>query len=380
MKIAYVSTYDSSNIRQWSGVGYFMGKALERECGEVIRIGPLRKHRNDVLRAKQIFYTNVVKKRYIEERTSKVLNSYADQVSARLKDASVDVVLSPGTIPICYLESSAPIVFWTDATAAGMIDFYPGWSDLCKESRRDANRMEQAALSNCRLAIYSSDWAAETAINAYQVDADKVKVVPFGANVESVRDLNDIRIIVAQRRTDVCKLLFIGTEWYRKGGDIAVDITGSLNAMGLKTELTVLGCHIKGSVPDFVSPKGFVSKKTSKGRTLIDRLFAESHFLLLPSRADCVPVVIAEANSFGVPVVASDVGGISTAVRDDLNGYVLSSAEQFVPHACSVILKSMESLSAYRELAIRSFGEYTERLNWQTAGRRVHELLENILD
>jgi len=380
MKIAYVSTYNSSDIERWSGSGYFMGKALEKQCGEVIHIGPLRKHRDKVLRAKQVFYTNVMRKRYIEDRASKVLKSYADQVSARLKDARVDVVFSPGTIPICYLESSAPIVFWTDATVAGVIDFYPAWSDLCHESLRDANRMEQAALSNCRLAIYSSDWAAETAINAYQVDADKVKVVPFGANVESVRNLNDIRIIVAQRRTDVCKLLFIGTEWYRKGGDIAVDITGSLNAMGLKTELTVLGCHIKGSVPDFVSPKGFVSKKTSKGRTLIDRLFAESHFLLLPSRADCVPVVIAEANSFGVPVVASDVGGISTAVRDDLNGYVLSSAEQFVPHACSVILKSMESLSAYRELAIRSFGEYTERLNWQTAGRRVHELLENILD
>ncbi len=380
MKIAYVSTYNSSDIERWSGSGYFMGKALEKQCGEVIHIGPLRKHRDNVLRAKQVFYTNVMRKRYVEDRASKVLKSYADQVSARLKDARVDVVFSPGTIPICYLESSAPIVFWTDATVAGVIDFYPAWSDLCHESLRDANRMEQAALSNCRLAIYSSDWAAETAINAYQVDADKVKVVPFGANVESVRDLNDIRIIVAQRRTDVCKLLFIGTEWYRKGGDIAVDITGSLNAMGLKTELTVLGCHIKGSVPDFVSPKGFVSKKTSKGRTLIDRLFAESHFLLLPSRADCVPVVIAEANSFGVPVVASDVGGISTAVRDDLNGYVLSSAEQFVPHACSVILKSMESLSAYRELAIRSFGEYTERLNWQTAGRRVHELLENILD
>jgi len=25
---------------------------------------------------------------------------------------------------------------------------------------------------------------------------------------------------------------FIGTEWYRKGGDIAVDIAGSFNAMG----------------------------------------------------------------------------------------------------------------------------------------------------
>ena len=357
-----------------------MGKALERQCGEVIRIGPLRQHRDDVLRAKQVFYTYVVGKRYKPDRASKVLKSYADQVSACLKDESVDVVFSPGTMPICYLQSSAPIVFWTDATVAGMIDFYPGWSDLCNETLRDAHRMEQAALSNCRLAIYSSNWAAETAINNYQVDAAKVKVVPFGANVESVRDLNDIRKIVEQRSTDVCKLLFIGSEWYRKGGDIAVDIAESLNAKGLKTELTVLGSVIKGSVPDFVSPKGFVSKKDSNGRTLIDRLFAESHFLLLPSRADCVPVVIAEASSFGVPVVASDVGGISTAVRDDINGYVLASAGQFVTHACSVILESMKSHSAYRDLAFRSFGEYSERLNWQTAGRRVHELLENILD
>jgi len=355
-----------------------MGKTLERQCEEVIRIGPLGQHTDDVLRAKQIFYQYVVKKNYKADRTPKVLKSYADQVSACLKDASVDLVFSPGTIPISYLESSAPMVFWTDATVAGMIDFYPGWSNLCNETLRDAHRMEQNALSNCRLAIYSSNWAAETAINNYRVDPDKVKVVPFGANVESVRDLNDIRKIVARRSMDVCKLLFIGSDWYRKGGDIAVEIAGSLNAMGLKTELTMLGGHMAGAVPDFVSIRGFVSKKSPAGRTLIDRLFAESHFLLLPSRADCAPVVIAEAGSFGVPVVASNVGGISTAVRNGINGYVL--AGQLVTDACNVIFKSMESPSAYRQLACGSFGEYTARLNWPTAGRRVHELLKNILD
>ncbi len=99
-------------------------------------------------------------------------------------------------------------------------------------------------------------------------------------------------------------------------------------------------------------------RKPAQGRTLIDRLFAESHFLLLPSRADCAPVVIAEAGSFGVPVVASDVGGISTAVRNGINGYVLH-AGQLVTDACNVIFKSMESPNAYRELACRSFGEYT---------------------
>jgi glycosyltransferase involved in cell wall biosynthesis len=240
--------------------------------------------------------------------------------------------------------------------------------------------MEQAALSNCRLAIYSSDWAAETAIHNYQVKESKVKVVPFGANVEGTRDLNDIENTLAGRSKGVCKLLFVGTDWYRKGGDIAVEIARSLNAMGLKTELNVLGCHVEGTVPSFVSSRGFISKKTSEGRTLIYRLFAESHFLLLPSRADCVPVVIAEAASFGLPVVASNVGGIASAVRDGINGYVLPSAVDLVPRACSVILGSMENSSGYRQLAIRSFGQYRERLNWQTAGGRIHELLESIMD
>jgi glycosyltransferase involved in cell wall biosynthesis len=292
----------------------------------------------------------------------------------------VDLVFSPGTLPISYLESKAPIVFWTDATVAGLVDFYPSWYGLCDESLRDAHLMEQAALSNCRLAIYTSDWAAETAIRNYHVNESKVKVVPFGANVEGTRDLKDIETFLAEKPRDVCKLLFVGTDWYRKGGDIAVDVAKSLNVMGLKTELTVLGCRVEGIVPDFVSSRGFISKKTSEGRTLIDRLFAESHFLLLPSRADCVPVVIAEAASFGVPVVASSVGGIRTAVRDDTNGYVLPSLTDFTPQACSLILSSMENCGRYRQLAINSFGQYRERLNWQTAGARIHELLESILD
>ena len=89
-----------------------------------------------------------------------------------------------------------------------MIDFYPGWSNLCNETLRDAHGLEQNALSNCRLAIYSSNWAAETAINNYRVDPDKVKVVPFGANVESVRDLNDIRKIVARRSNGCMQAAF----------------------------------------------------------------------------------------------------------------------------------------------------------------------------
>ena len=239
--------------------------------------------------------------------------------------------------------------------------------------------MEQAALSNCRLAIYTSSWAAETAIQNYKVDPAKVKIVPFGANLEYVPGRNHLQMIIAQKPSNVCKLLFIGTDWYRKGGDIAVAVAESLNRLGLKTQLTVVGCDINGAAPEYVSFKGFVSKKTSEGRALIHQFFVESHFLLVPSRADCVPVVIAEAASFGVPVVATNVGGISTVVTNNVNGHIFPSGPDFITEASRVILKAMETPDNYRQLAMNSFAQYEDRLNWQSAGRRVHELLNSVV-
>jgi glycosyltransferase involved in cell wall biosynthesis len=378
-RIAYVTTYDSNDIENWSGSGYFISKTLEKQCGELVRIGPLHQYSDRPLRIKHAFYRYILRRGYFLDRTAKVLKSYADEVARRLNGANVDLVFSPGTLPICYLKTTLPIVFWTDATVAGLIDFYPDWFRLCDATLRDAKMMEQAALSNCRLAIYTSSWAADTAIQNYKVDASKVKVVPFGANLECVADRNQLQTIIAQKPSDVCKLLFIGTNWYRKGGDIAVAVAKSLNASGLKTQLTVLGCDIKGSVPECVLSKGFVSKKTSDGRALIYQLFIESHFLVVPSRADCVPVAIAEAASFGVPVVAANVGGISTAVTNNFNGYILPSGPEFVMQACRVILTAMQTPATYRQLAVNSLAQYEDRLNWQSAGFRVQELLNGVL-
>src|SRR5262245_38646001 len=175
MRIGYVTTYDAADVSEWSGLGYFMAKALENQLLDVVRVGPLTEYVDSVLRAKHLFARYVTGRDWQNQRDPRVLKSYADQVSRKLKDLAVDVVFSPGTIPISYLECDLPIVFWTDATCAGMTNFYPGWSNLSRDSQRNGNNMEQAALSKCRLAIYSSDWAANTAKTNYEVDARKVK-------------------------------------------------------------------------------------------------------------------------------------------------------------------------------------------------------------
>jgi hypothetical protein len=98
-------------------------------------------------------------------------------------------------------------------------------------------------LSRCKLAIFSSEWGAQSAIDHYNFDPSKLKVVPFGANLECDRRLDDIRKIVDARPIDKCKLLFVGLEWINKGGDVAYQVAKELNRSGIRAELTVVGCQ-----------------------------------------------------------------------------------------------------------------------------------------
>ncbi|MBE9016483.1 glycosyltransferase family 4 protein [Chroococcidiopsidales cyanobacterium LEGE 13417] len=378
MKISYVTTYDAKDVRNWSGLGYYIAQSLKDRLISIDYIGSLREKYKLLFKAKKLVYKSLFHKMYLRDREPLILKNYAHQIKKQLStDASI--VFSPGTIPIAYLECHQPIVFWTDATFAGMINFYPEFSNLCKETIDNGNTMERLALERCKLAIYTSEWAAKTAIENYGVEPEKVKIVPFGANIQHSDRINDIQTILDLRSRNKCKLLFLGIDWFRKGGDIALEVTKQLNQAGIGTELTIAGCHppLQEYLPSYVKVLGFVSKSTQDGQQLINRLLAESHFLILPSRAECYGVVFCEANSFAVPCISTDVGGISTVVKDGLNGKLFSTNTNVADY-CSYISDIFSNYSQYRSLALSAFNEYQSRLNWSVAGKTVNKLLSEI--
>ena len=375
MQIAYVTTYDASDVRQWSGLGSYILRSLEAAGMQASTIGDLKEIDLPFLsRLKRAYYTRARSQRYLKDRDPSVLKSYAAQVQEQLGRLDTDVVFSPGTVPIAYLKTEKPIVFYTDATFAGMLDFYPWFTNLSKESIRQGNRMEQQALTNCTLAIYASQWAADSAIKHYDVDPAKVKVVPFGANMACDRDEQSIAAIADRKPMDTCKLLLLGVDWERKGGPRALEVAEQLTESGLPAELHVVGIDEVPVSSPLIHNHGFISKKTEQGRAELDRLLTESHFLILPSVAECFGIVFSEASSYGLPSLATRVGGIPTAVAEGRNGWTFdlnASADAY----CERIQHLMGSRDAYREIALSSFGEYQHRLNWDASGKRICELI-----
>ncbi len=109
-------------------------------------------------------------------------------------------------------------------------------------------------------------------------------------------------------------------------------------------------------------------------RTELDATYAEADLLVLASRAETYGMVVTEALARGVPVVASDVGGVREALGD---GGVLVPPGDAV--ALSAALRTWLTSPAYRDSLRRAARRRRETLTgWEHTAERVSEALEAV--
>jgi glycosyltransferase involved in cell wall biosynthesis len=380
LKVAYLSARGPDDLLYWSGTAHYIGKSLSDQGLQVSHLGPFTAPLPRLYLLKHRFYSEVRGKNYMAEYDRLRARLLGRLTGAAIERVGADVALGFTPDLLAYAKTKVPLAVWTDCTFPAMKDFYPYYTNLCRETLRDGFALEKEMFDRCRICFFACEWAARSAREHYHLAPEKSHLVPFGANIECRRTLEDIKVLIEQRQTKPCRLLFIGRIWQRKGGDIALAVAEKLNASGLPTELTLVGSGPTDGrpLPPYVKSLGFVSKTTPEGRRQLDELLARSHFLIVPSRAEAYGIVFCEASSFGVPSLATNVGGIPTVIRNGLNGWTFpleASADEY----CAFVLKTMEKPETYRQLALSSFGEYESRLNWRVAGARVKQLLEQSL-
>jgi len=378
MRVAYATTFDARDVHNWSGTPYHMAKALAAEGMEVEYIGSLKRKLPPLFKTKQ-----TIKKYLCDQRESPRFNCfaakhYSEQVAQQLKQSKANVVISPLINPIAYLDCKQPIVLWTDALYAALLGFYPPFAYHSASSVTQGNEITAQCLKRASLAIFSSEWAANSALELYGVSKEKVKVVPYGANIESHPSFEEIQPIIKNRSTDKIKLLFLAKSWERKGGDIVLAVAKALYESGYPVELSIVGYtpKIEANLP-YAKCLGFISKQKPEGKERLYRLLCDSHFLFLPSRADACPMVFAEANAFGLPCLTTYVGGISTAVRDSINGMTFG-LDAPIRVYCDYIVSLFQDRARYEELALSAYNEYVTRLNWKAATGNIRNLLINL--
>ena len=287
-----------------------------------------------------------------------------------------DVVLSlDSAVTAALARFDAPLVYLSDANRCQLVELeYPGYNGFTARVIDRLYAIEEMVYDRSAAIVFSSDWAARCAIDRNGVAPEKVSVVPFGANIDSVPDFACAVEDGAWNDTRVCQLLFLGVDWVRKGGDIALEAVRILNRRGLKATLVV--CGVVPPVPesDHLRVIPFLDKSKPEERARIEQLLLSASFLFLPTRADCTPVVFSEAFAHGLPVVTTDVGGVPEIVENRVRGYALAREADPEEYA-EVIYQGFLDRDFYLGLRRNCREAYQKTYNWDVWSQTIFSRL-----
>lgn len=372
MKIGFVSRYDPDDRRTWSGTSYYTLQQLKR-LGTVDHFHyPMPKLLQEWLTTQKS-----INRRWFGKHSSvEYLRSYARhfsrQLSRDLRNRPVDLLfVSASPQLIAYADTDIPVIYMSDATFQQLQGYYPGFSNLATYNIRQGIELDRLAYEKATHCMLASEWNKHSAVIDYGIAPEKISVVPCGANLDPLPSPAKKPV----PRPGSCRLLFLGVEWERKGGAIALETFRLLRRSGVEASLHIIGCvpptDLSGETGVSVTP--FLDKSDPDQRERLDRIFQETDLLLLPTRAECAGIVFCEAAAYGVPSIATATGGVTDYVRNGINGYALSAAAGASDYT-ERIRALLSDPSGFERLQVSSRDLFETTLSWDAWGRKFAQI------
>jgi glycosyltransferase involved in cell wall biosynthesis len=217
-------------------------------------------------------------------------------------------------------------------------------------------------MSNARHFTTWSEWAKASLVGDYRASAEKVTVIHPGTVVWKFPDPK----LRTERHDGRLRVLFVGGDFERKGGDLLLDVWR--RELRDVAELHLVTSKSLPSEPNLFSYQGL---KPYSPELL--KLYADCDVFVLPTRGDCLAMVLGEAMAACLPIITTRVGGHAEAVEDQGSGFLLD-----VDDARGLAAR-IKQLAADRGLAFRmgqrarQVGE--ERFDMHKNANRIADLM-----
>ena len=378
LRIAFLSEKSPFDIGHWSGTIHYLYVGLSSYVGSVKVLTPRLPRYLRALQLTNQFFRFLFCERMGVAQSSIILSlAYGPFYRRAIRKSGCNVIFAPiAAGEIGYLQTDVPIVYLSDTTFRAQENYYYKSSEISRLTRWEGHHLQQRVIRNADALVFSSQWASDSAVNIYGADPSKIHMIPFGANIESVPPLESLS---DGSKDGKCRLLFVGKDWIRKGGDIAYETFLELRKRGVDAELTVIGC-IPG--PKYAHNSlhviPYLNKMDPAERAALNKHYLDADFFLFPTRAECSGIVYCEAACFGLPSVTTDTGGVTTIVQNGESGIVLPLEAGGDAYA-DAIFRLWNEPDNYRAMRRKSRQRYEKTLNWRSWAESIRPIMEKLV-
>jgi glycosyltransferase involved in cell wall biosynthesis len=265
--------------------------------------------------------------------------------------ARIPTLLSLDATPINYDELAAP---YRAAVHGPRIERAKRWAHR--------NVMKHAAAFTTW-----SEWARRSLVRDYGVAAERVTVLYPGTVISGFADPAERQ----PRHGPPLNVLFVGGDFTRKGGDLLVD-TVRRHFRG-RVELHLV---TEANIP--AGDGVFVHRGVRPLSPELLAHFADADVFALPTRGDCLAMVMGESMAACLPVITTRVGGHAEAVEDGHSGFLID------PDDAEALRDRLERLERDRtrcfEMGMQSRRVGEARFDMQKNANRIASILFEIAE
>jgi glycosyltransferase involved in cell wall biosynthesis len=240
------------------------------------------------------------------------------------------------------------------------IPHFPGFS--VARIQRFAER-QRRIFRNAAGVLTMSKWLADHLVDHTGLDRELVHVVRTGINTRGVEHTPPRSVEPSPRP----RFLFVGGDFFRKGGDQLVAAFKILRAESYpEAELTIVGppaWPLPGPVPPGVT----YSRAVPASRT--GKLYAEHDLFVMPSRFEAFGVAFVDALSHGLPCVGRNTCAMPEIIKHGDNGYLVDSEDP--RELCQLMINAVNN----RELRSRAVAQAECRRAYYSWDRVANDIL-----
>lgn len=199
----------------------------------------------------------------------------------------------------------------------------------------------------------------------------KPHILPFINPCLTLREIEEAEASAETKLfTPPYTFCFVGRLEEQKGlGNLLTALTiyeGKLNI----SKLIVAGDGNKRDYEDMVGATGiFVEFTGPLNRNQLNKVYSQSHFIILPSLTEGFPKVISEAMAFGCIPLVTNVSAINEQVIDEVNGFLLENNQP------ETITARLEAIGKTNDLKQISKNAITtgKRFDYDLFARRISD-------
>jgi len=250
---------------------------------------------------------------------------------ALLRESDPDVVAlhSPrytmSKNPLRMLDETrkqAPVIMWihgTEAVVNAFHNYFSPWELRGKIKNILGGTLKVTVLRflipKASAVVYVSKWMKETAERYF------VFRHPYSFIIPNPIDTNLFIYTKRSARNKNRGILVRGLEW-KYGTDIAIKAYSNFK----ESNLTILGTgvlekYMRNLAEECRSNVSFLTAHIEHNK--MPKLYAQFGYFVAPSRTEAQGVAMCEAMACGLPVIATNVGGIPEFVKDGANGILV---------------------------------------------------------